>query len=97
MAIIKIYLLEKSSLNRGSGRKVKRRPPVSHDALFYAVAFVFYAEQLAYNVGGNPRNWMTLISQRTADLLLQFSQQEIEDWLTEKLLPSTLECKSEKK
>ncbi|MBE9235848.1 hypothetical protein IQ227_07305 [Anabaena aphanizomenioides LEGE 00250] len=87
MALIKIYLPNKPDLKRGSGRKVKRRSLVSQDALFYAVAYVFYAEQLAHSVGGNPRNWMEFVGQQSADLLLTFGSQDIEDWLTEKLLP----------
>lgn len=84
---IRIHLPEKNTLKRGSGRKVKRRSPVSQDALFYAVAFCFAAEQLTDSVGGNPKTWISFIGLHSSELILKFGQQNIEDWLAARLLP----------
>lgn len=76
----------KITLHRGSGLRVKRCRPVNREALFYAVATGIFAEQVAFNFGGNRHEWMTKVSQRAAEMLLTFSQHQIEEWLFDNVL-----------
>jgi hypothetical protein len=73
-------------LHRGSGRRVKRFRPVNREALFYAVATGIFAEQVAFNFGGDRHEWMTKVSQRAAQMLLTFSQDQLEEWLFDNVL-----------
>jgi hypothetical protein len=73
-------------LHRGSGRRVKRYPSVSKETLFYAVAYGIFAEQIAFNFGGNKEEWLSKVGQRAAEMLLSFSQEQIEQWLFDNVL-----------
>lgn len=70
-------------LHRGSGRRVKRY-------LFYAVAYRIFAEQIAFNFGGNKEEWLSKVGQRAAEMLLSFFQEQIEQWLFDSVLRGKL-------
>jgi hypothetical protein len=77
------------TMRRGSGRRLRRQlghAAVSKETLFYAIAFGLFGIKMSRTVGGKPSDWMSLVGQESARMLLQMSKDEIDDWLTENVM-----------
>jgi hypothetical protein len=78
--------------HRGSGRRRLKRYGVANQTLHYAIAFTLFGIKMAALNGGSSRDWMSIIGQGAAEMLLTSSRAEIEEWLTNNLLLADESC-----